>query len=66
MLVMTRLVSQNPIKATLLILSEPRLIIFTNASKEGIGGAIYRLDKSIKPLVFRFLHTDEIKQAITS
>jgi len=63
---MIRLVSKQPTKAKLLVPSQPEIIIFTNASKEGVGGTIHWLDRSKKPLVFRFLHTEEIKEAIAS
>ena len=65
-LVMIRLIAKNPTKVKLLVPSEPEVIIFTDASKEGIGGTIHFLNGSKKPLVFRIPHTEEIKQAIAS
>ena len=56
-LVIIRIVSNKLTKAKLLVPSNPEVIIFMDASKEGVGGTIHWLDGSRKPLVFRFTHT---------
>ena len=61
---MVRLVTKESTKATLLVPKNPDVIIFTDASIEGIGGVMCCAKDSHPPLVFRMPFPDDIAQSI--
>ena len=63
-LVMARIVSKEPTKAALSVPKKTDVIIFTDASIEGICGIIYCAHGTHSPLVFRMPFPGDIKQSI--
>ena len=63
-LVMVHLVTTTPTKVKLLVPKSPDVVIFTDASIEGIGGVIYYMRNEHSPLVFRIPFPEEISKSI--